>query len=581
MSRISARCVRRLSTRSAWSLSVAALVAAGLWTAPPLHAAQPDNAQPVVGRHGMVASSSPIASQVGVDIMKKGGNAIDAAVAVGFAEAVTHPFAGNLGGGGFMVIHLADGRDTTIDYREVAPGKASRDMYLDANGNPTDQSRVGPLAVGVPGSVAGLAYAERKYGKLKLADVIAPAIALAEHGFVLNEAEAASMARARPLFEKWPATAKIFLKDGQPYQAGDRLVQTDLARTLRLIAAKGPDAFYRGPIADQIAAEMQAHGGLITKADLAAYKPVERKPITGTYRGYRIVSMPPASSGGIAIVELLNILEGLPIAKDGFNTPATIHLMAEAEKRVYADRSKWLGDTAFFHVPEVGLESKRYAAKLRAEIGPRATPATEIQPGQPALHESRQTTHYSVVAPDGSAVSTTTTLNGGYGNGEVVAGAGFLLNNEMDDFSAKPGSPNMFGLIGGVANAIEPGKRMLSSMSPTIVTKNGKVFLVVGSPGGSYIITAVLQVIMNVIDHGMNIQQAVDAPRFHDQWLPDYIRIERRGFPPALVSALEGMGYQVKEEGDMGDVEAVMIDPRTGTLYGAADPRAGGKAVGY
>ncbi|MDE3155842.1 MAG: gamma-glutamyltransferase [Acidobacteriota bacterium] len=562
-------------------LLAAVATASLLWAAPPVRAAQPDHAEPVAARHGMVASSSPIASQVGVDIMRKGGNAVDAAVAVGFAEAVTHPFAGNLGGGGFMVIHLADGRDTTIDYREVAPGKATRDMYLDAHGNPTDQSRVGPLAVGVPGSVAGLAYAERKYGKLKLADVIAPAIALAEHGFILNEAEAASMARAKVLFEKWPATAKIFLKDGQPYRAGDRFVQTDLARSLRLIAEQGPDAFYHGHIADQIVAEEQAHGGLITKADLAAYKPVERKPITGTYRGYGIVSMPPSSSGGIAIVELLNILEGFPIAKDGFNTPETIHLMAEAEKRVYADRSKWLGDTAFFHVPEAGLESKKYAATLRAQIGPRATPATAIQPGQPALHESKQTTHYSVVAPDGSAVSTTTTLNGGYGNGEVVAGAGFLLNNEMDDFSAKPGAPNMFGLIGGTANAIEPGKRMLSSMSPTIVTKNGKVFLVVGSPGGSYIITAVLQVIMNVVDHGMNIQQAVDAPRFHDQWLPDYIRIERQGFPPDVVAALEKMGHQVKAEANMGDVEAVMIDPRTGMLYGASDPRGGGKAVGY
>jgi gamma-glutamyltranspeptidase/glutathione hydrolase len=565
-----------------WPLIATATAVVLLAPAPRAAAPTVPPATPVEAAHGMVASSSPIASQVGVDIMKKGGNAVDAAVAVGFALAVTHPSAGNIGGGGFMVIHLSRGRSTTIDFREVAPRAATRDMYLDKNGNATDQSRVGPLAVGVPGSVAGLALAEQEYGKLTLADVMAPAIDLAANGFILNDHEAESLAHAKSLFDTFPASAKKFLKDGEPYHTGDRLVQPDLAKTLRLIAAHGAAAFYHGPIADQIAAEMKAHGGLITTADLAAYKPVERQPIEGTYRGYDVISMPPASSGGIALVELLNILEGYPIAKDGFNTPQTIHLMVEAEKRVYADRSRWMGDTAFFHVPEAGLTSKAYAASLRAGIDPKkATPSTAIAPGAPAAYESSQTTHYSVVDASGNAVSTTTTLNGGFGNGEVVAGAGFLLNNEMDDFSAKPGVPNMFGLTGGEANAIQPGKRMLSSMSPTIVTKDGKVFLVVGSPGGSRIITTVLQVIVNVIDHGMNLQQAVDAPRFHHQWLPDDIRIERKGFPPALVQALGKMGYQVKAEGDMGDVEAIMIDPATGARYGAADPRAGGRAVGY
>ena len=570
--------VRRLSARHL--VAVLVLGAALVYDAPVTHGAA--TPMPVAAAHGMVASSEPIASRVGVDIMKQGGNAIDAAVAVGFALAVTHPFAGNLGGGGFMVIHLASGRNTAIDYREVAPGAATRNMYLDAHGNPTDQSRVGPLAVGVPGSVAGLAYAEHKYGRLTLARVMAPAIALAQNGFIISPALAASLARARTLFEHYPASAKIYLDHGQPYKAGARLVQTDLAGTLRLIARQGPAAFYHGRVADQVAAEMRAHGGLITKADLADYKVVERAPVYGTYRGYRIISMPPSSSGGIALVQLLNILEGYPIRKDGFNTPETIHLMAEAEKYVYADRSKWLGDTAFFHVPEAGLVSKAYAAKIRSEINPtKAVPALDIQPGAPAAYEAPNTTHYSVVDAAGDAVSTTTTLNGGYGNGEVVAGAGFLLNNEMDDFSAKPGSPNMFGLIGGTANAIAPHKRMLSSMTPTIVTKNGKVFLVVGTPGGSYIITTVLQIIMNVIDHRMNIQQAVDAPRFHDQWLPDVLRIEPTGFSPALVHSLEAMGYHVKVEPNMGDAEAIMIDPKTGTRYGASDRRASGLAVGY
>jgi gamma-glutamyltranspeptidase/glutathione hydrolase len=538
---------------------------------------------PVRAAKGMVGSTDEHASRVGVDILKKGGNAVDAAVAVGFALAVTHPAAGNIGGGGLMLIRFADGRATAIDYREMAPARAHRDMFLDEKGNPVaERSLIGPLAAGVPGSVAGLAYAQKKYGKLKLAEILAPAIALAENGFEISHALASSLADDRKLLERFPETAKIFVKNGRPHEPGDRLIQKDLAATLKAIAAEGPDAFYRGRIADLIAAEMTRSGGLITKEDLAAYKPVEREALRGTYRGYGIVGMPPISSGGIALIQFLNILEGYPIGELGHNSSKTMHLVAEAARRVYADRSEWLGDPAFFKVPVAGLISKRYAERLRAGIGQdHATPSASIKPGTPAAFESDQTTHYSVVDADGTAVATTTTLNGYYGSGQVVAGAGFLLNNEMDDFSAKPGSPNMFGLIGGKANEIAPYKRMLSSMTPTIVTKDERAFLVAGSPGGSRIITTVLQVIMNVIDHQMDVQEAVDAARFHHQWLPDEIRIERRGFPTDVIRALEAMGHNVKLGGDMGDVHAILIDPKTGVRLGASDPRMDGRTIGY
>jgi gamma-glutamyltranspeptidase/glutathione hydrolase len=538
---------------------------------------------PVRAAKGMVGSTDEHASRVGVDILKKGGNAVDAAVAVGFALAVTHPAAGNIGGGGLMLIRFADGRATAIDYREMAPARAHRDMFLDEKGNPVaERSLIGPLAAGVPGSVAGLAYAQKKYGKLKLAEILAPAIALAENGFDISHALASSLADDRKLLERFPETANIFVKNGRPYEPGDRLIQKDLAATLKAIAAEGPDAFYRGRIADLIAAEMTRSGGLITKEDLAAYKPVEREALRGTYRGYGIVGMPPISSGGIALIQFLNILEGYPIGELGHNSSKTMHLVAEAARRVYADRSEWLGDPAFFKVPVAGLISKRYAERLRAGIGQdHATPSASIKPGTPAAFESDQTTHYSVVDADGTAVATTTTLNGYYGSGQVVAGAGFLLNNEMDDFSAKPGSPNMFGLIGGKANEIAPYKRMLSSMTPTIVTKDERAFLVAGSPGGSRIITTVLQVIMNVIDHQMDVQEAVDAARFHHQWLPDEIRIERRGFPTDVIRALEAMGHNVKLGGDMGDVHAILIDPKTGVRLGASDPRMDGRTIGY
>jgi gamma-glutamyltranspeptidase / glutathione hydrolase len=538
---------------------------------------------PVRAAKGMVGSTDEHASRIGVDILKKGGNAVDAAVAVGFALAVTHPAAGNIGGGGLMVIRFADGRATAIDYREMAPARGHRDMFLDEKGNPVaERSLIGPLAAGVPGSVAGLAYAQKKYGKLKLAETLAPAIALAENGFEISHALSSSLADDRELLERFPETAKIFIKNGRPYEPGDRLIQKDLAATLKAIAADGPDAFYRGRIADLIAAEMARSGGLITKEDLAAYRPVEREALRGTYRGYGIVGMPPISSGGIALIQFLNILEGYPIGELGHNSSKTMHLVAEAARRVYADRSEWLGDPAFFKVPVAGLISKRYAERLRAGIRQdHATPSSSIKPGTPAEFESDQTTHYSVVDADGTAVATTTTLNGSYGNGQVVAGAGFLLNNEMDDFSAKPGSPNMFGLIGGKANEIAPHKRMLSSMTPTIVTKDERAFLVAGSPGGSRIITTVLQVIMNVIDHQMDVQEAVDAARFHHQWLPDEIRIERRGFPVDVVRALEAMGHKVKPGGAMGDVHAILIDPKTGVRLGASDPRMDGRTVGY
>ena len=538
---------------------------------------------PVRAEHGMVGSTEEHATRVGVEVLRRGGNAVDAAVAVGFALAVTPPSAGNLGGGGLMVIRFPDGRATTFDYREVAPAAATRDMFLDAQGNVVhERSLVGPLAAGVPGSVAGLAEVHRKYGSLPWADLLAPAVALAADGFVVSDALARSLRNARKLLERFPESRRVLLKDGALWAPGDRLVQPELATTLRAIARDGAAGFYRGPVADLLVAEMQRTGGLITKADLEAYRPEERAPVTGTYRGHEIVSMPPISSGGVALLQALNILEAWPIGEHGHNSSTTMHLVAEATRRVYADRSEWLGDPAFFTVPVTGLTSKKYAAQLRATIDPaRATPSSRVKPGQPTAFESDQTTHYSVIDASGMAVSTTTTINGGYGNGQMVPGAGFLLNNEMDDFSAKPGVPNMFGVTGGKANEVAPGKRMLSSMTPTIVVKDGKPLLIVGSPGGSRIITTVLQVIMNVIDHGMDVQEAVDAPRFHHQWLPDEIRIERRGFPLDVVRNLEQMGHKVTVQPDMGDVHAIYVDPQTGMRYGASDPRLDGRTLGY
>jgi gamma-glutamyltranspeptidase/glutathione hydrolase len=412
---------------------------------------------------------------------------------------------------------------------------------------------------------------------------MAPAIALARDGFDVSWALADSLKGAQRLLTKLPSSASAFTRaDGALPGPGDRLAQPDLARTLSLIAREGPDAFYKGAIADLIAAEMARSGGLITKADLSAYAPRERPPVVGSYRGYRVVSMPPPSSGGIALVQLLNILEPFPLADYGHNSSRSVHLVAEAARRVYADRSEWLGDPDFVDVPVTGLLSRRYADALRSGISEtRATPSREIKPGKPRGFEPSETTHYSVVDADGSAVATTTTLNGSYGSGQMVTGAGFLLNNEMDDFSAKPGVPNMFGLIGGQANAVAPGKRMLSSMTPTILVKDGKTRLVAGSPGGSRIITTVLQVVLNIVDFKMSVQQAVDAPRFHHQWLPDAIRLESQGFPADVVTALEAMGHATEVGADMGDVHAIMIDEATGLRLGASDPRQDGRTLGY
>jgi gamma-glutamyltranspeptidase / glutathione hydrolase len=540
---------------------------------------------PVHALHGIVGSSEVHASAAGIEILKAGGNAVDAAVATGFALAVTHPEAGNIGGGGFMVIRLADGRETTIDYREKAPRRATRDMFLDERGKPVDdRSRIGSLACGVPGSVAGLALAERQYGRLTLARVMGPAIALARDGFEVSAGLAAALERAKPRLSRFPASTRAFYRaDGATPHEGDRLAQPDLARTLALIAEQGPGAFYRGPIADLLEREMTASGGLITKDDLASYTPTERAAVTGTYHGYRIVSVPPPSSGGVGLIELLNILEPYPLAEYGPNSSRAMHLIIEAERRVYADRAEWLGDPDFFKVPVTGLTSKSYADRVRASISEgHATPSAEVRAGAPRDFEPTETTHYSVVDAEGNAVATTTTLNGGFGNAETVAGAGFLLNNEMDDFSAAAGSPNMFGLVGGDANAVGPGKRMLSSMTPTVVTKGARTVLVLGSPGGSHIITTVLQVVLNVLDFKMNVQQAVDAPRFHHQWTPDVVTIEQQGFPADVLTSLQAMGHTTRVASeDMGEVHAIAIDPSTGVRYGASDPRGEGVTLGY
>ncbi len=534
-----------------------------------------DRLHPVYAQHGMVASQEAMATKIGVDILRQGGNAVDAAVAVGFALAVTLPEAGNLGGGGFMIVHMAkSGETVAIDYREKAPAKASRDMFLDAEGNADPElSRWSGLSTGVPGTVAGLALAQKRYGAMSLAEVMAPAIALAESGVIVTPGLAEELQASHDTFAKYPSTAAIFLKpDGSDFQAGDRLVQADLANAMKAIAKDGPDAFYRGEIARLIAAQMARSGGLITDGDLAQYQAVVREPVEGSYRGYDIFSMPPPSSGGTHVIEILNILEGYPIGTLGFGSAETIHLMAEAMKRAYADRSQYLGDSDFVDVPVKGLTSKAYADTLRATIDQdHATPPAEIKPGNPLPYESDQTTHFSVVDKDGNAVSNTYTLNFGFGSGLVAEGTGILLNNEMDDFSAKPGVPNAYGLIGGDANAVAPEKRPLSSMSPTIVLKDGQTFLVTGSPGGSRIITTVLQVIMNVIDHGMNVAEASAAPRMHDQWLPDELRVEE-GFSPDTLKLLEEMGHKVVVKTTMGSTQTIMRRG-DGALFGASDPR--------
>jgi gamma-glutamyltranspeptidase/glutathione hydrolase len=539
--------------------------------------------RPVKALNGMVVSSDSLATQVGVEILKKGGNAVDAAVAVGFALAVTYPQAGNIGGGGFMVIRMANGETVTIDFREKAAMKASENMFLDGNGNfVPEKSQVGHLSVGVPGSVAGLLLALEKYGTMSRREVLEPAIELAEKGFIVNEGLANAFKNAFEHFKKFPSTMRYFSKNGQPYSAGDRLVQKDLAKVLKLIRDKGRDGFYKGKVADLIVEEMKRGGGLITYEDLENYQPVLRKPVVGNYRGYEIISMGPPSSGGVCLIELLNILENFDLKKYGFGSSYTIHYLVEAMKRVYADRAEYLGDPDFVQIPLDKLLSKEYAKELASEIDTFfATPSLRIIRSVSPTSEGVHTTHYSVVDRWGNVVAVTTTINSYFGSMVAVDGAGFFLNNEMDDFSAKPGAPNQFGLLGSKANSIQPGKRMLSSMTPTIVLKNGKPFLVLGSPGGSTIITSVLQVILNVVDFGMNIQEAVDSPRIHHQWYPDQIFFERRGLPRDVIENLERRGHKLVERaGYQGEVQAILID-ENGVKYGAVDPRGYGLAMGY
>ncbi|MBT3535911.1 MAG: gamma-glutamyltransferase [Rhodospirillaceae bacterium] len=534
---------------------------------------------PVFAANGMVASQEARATKVGVEILSQGGNAIDAAVAVGFTLAVTLPRAGNLGGGGFMLVHHAESGETlALDYREKAPAKAGRDLFLDANGNvDKTKARFSHASVGVPGTVAGLVEAHRRFGRLPLERIIAPAIAFASDGLKVSPGLARNLRKRQKRLMKWPATAAIFFKpDGGAYQAGETLMQRDLGESLRrIVASKGRD-FYSGQTAKAIAAEMAGNSGLITMADLAAYQPVWRQPAFGNYRGHRIASMPPPSSGGVHLVQMLNILERFPLAAYGHNGADSLHVMVEAMKLAYADRAQHLGDPDFWTVPIKGLTSKAYANKLSARIDPyRARPSADINHGDPAPYESNETTHFSVMDGHGNVVSNTYTLNFSFGTGIVAPGTGILLNNEMDDFSAKPGVPNAFGLIGGEANAIHGGKRPLSSMTPTIVFKNGKPVLATGTPGGSRIITMVLQVLLNVIDHGMNIAEATAAPRIHHQWLPDKLFVEQ-GFSPDTQAVLRQRGHKVTPSRAAGSVQSVMRAPKDGGFLGASDPRSHG-----
>ncbi|KAB1075588.1 gamma-glutamyltransferase [Methylobacterium planeticum] len=539
---------------------------------------------PVLAAHGMVAAQEGRAAEIGVGILRRGGNAVDAAVAVGFALAVTLPRAGNLGGGGFMLVHrAARGETVAIDFRETAPGAARADMFLGADGEPDRTASVrGGKAVGVPGSVRGLAEAHRLYGsgRLTLAELIAPAERLARAGIPVEAGLADSLPRAAGLLGRWPSSRKIFFRGDRTLARDEILVQTDLADTLRSIAEGGADAFYTGAIAARIAGAVQEAGGIVTAADLAAYRPEIRTPVRGRYRGAEIVSMPPPSSGGVHLIEILNVLEGFDLARMGAGSAAALHILAEAMKPAYADRATWLGDPSRSQVPLEGLIAKPYAERLRAAIDPdRARPAAEIRAGDPLPFEPDQTTHYSVVDADGNAAATTTTLNFSYGIGLVAEGTGVILNNEMDDFAAKIGAQNAYGLVGGRANLVAPGARPLSSMTPALVFRDGRLLLVTGSPGGSRIISTVLQVIVNVLDFRMNLAEAVAAPRIHHQWRPDVLLAEE-GLSPDTLALLRARGHAVKVGSSSGSANSVMrVD---GLLAGAADPRQRGtRAAGY
>ncbi len=531
--------------------------------------------------NGMVVCATPDAAKVGIEILKKGGNAVDAAVAVQFALAVSHPEAGNIGGGGFMVYRSGNGESNTLDFREKAPAAASQNMYLDSAGNVIpDMSLSTHQASGVPGSVDGMVQAHLKYGKLSWAQLVQPAVDLARNGFKITKRLASSLNYERSQFVKLDSGKSYLLKDGG-WKEGDLLVQEDLAKTLELIRDNGRDGFYAGKVADELVAEMKSGNGLITKTDLENYHSVWRKSLTGNYKGYHIITMPPPSSGGIALLQLLHSVEKYPLQRWGHNQDSTIQLIVEAERRVYADRSKYLGDPDFYKVPVDSLLNPAYIeTRMKSFSWTSATPSSIIQPGTFAGYESDQTTHYSIVDKDGNAVAITTTLNGSFGSKIFVNGAGFLLNNEMDDFSAKPGVPNMFGLVGGKANSIQPGKRMLSSMTPTIIEKGGKLFMVVGTPGGSTIITSVFQTILNVIEFNMNMQQAVDAKRFHHQWLPDEVDIEKGALDSATITKLQQKGYKIISHGPSGRVDAILIYG-DGYYQGGADPRGDDTKLGW
>lgn len=531
----------------------------------------------------MVVSAEVNASEAGVEVMRAGGNAVDAAVATGFALAVTYPVAGNVGGGGFMVIRFPDGTATTIDYRETAPAGATRDMYVDDSTGAIrpDLSRRGHLASGVPGAVAGLLLAHERYGRAPLADVMAPAIRLAE-GYPLSRAEAERMNAYAGRFEAYPGAVRHFTQEGG-FEEGETFRQPELAAVLRRIRDEGRDGFYRGETADLIVREMERGGGLITHEDLVGYRAVEREPVEGGYRGHRVIAMPPPSSGGIALVQMLDAVEPFDVGALGFNSSATVHLMGEAMRRAFADRAAYLGDPDFSAIPTERLIDSTYTARRMTDFDPARADSSTGVPG--GLGESMQTTHYSVVDADGLAVSTTTTLNGGFGSLVVVEGAGFFLNNEMDDFTSAPGEPNMFGLVQGEANAIAPGKRMLSSMTPAILEDpEGRLFLVVGSPGGPRIITSVFQTVLNVVDHGMNVQEAVAAPRVHHQWLPDVLSVENQGLALDAVVALQERGWDVRESGGYWsavDAIEVVYGDYGRVLHGGADPRGEDAAAGY
>ncbi|WP_049826614.1 gamma-glutamyltransferase [Bradyrhizobium japonicum] len=566
----------------------AAIVSVSLVTFIPARAA---SVAPVAAQNGMVVSAQHLATQVGVDVLKRGGNAVDAAVAVGYALAVVYPAAGNLGGGGFMTIQLADGRKTFLDFRETAPKAATANMYLDKDGNVIKGiSTKGHLAVGVPGSVSGMEYAREKYGTMKRADLLAPAIQLAEQGFVLDRGDIDLLRTATDDFKDDPASSAIFLNNGQPFGVGDRLQQSELAKTLREISSKGTDGFYKGWVGSAIVASSQAGKGLLTQDDLDGYKTRELAPVECDYRGYHVISAPPPSSGGVVICEILNILEGYPLKELGYHSAQAVHVQIEAMRHAYVDRNSYLGDPDFVKNPLDRLLDKNYATKIRAVIDPnKAAISKDIKPGV-APHEGSNTTHYSIADKDGNAVSVTYTLNDWFGAKVTAAKTGVLLNDEMDDFTAKVGVPNLYGLVQGEANAIAPGKRPLSSMSPTIVTKDGKTVMVVGTPGGSRIITAVLQTMINAIDYGMNAQEAVDMPRIHQQWLPDMTNVEDYALSPDTRKILEGMGHKFGPPQPANHLAVIIVGAPSlngeqvgnNRYYGANDPRRNtGLAAGY